>query len=56
MTVKLPDEPVLPDGESNEVTVKVVLAALNKVTEAVATPEALKLRLELPVPQPPAAG
>ena len=56
MTVKLPLEPVLPAGLSTEVTVSVVEAALYSVTEAVATPEALKLRLELPAPQPPAAG
>src|SRR4029077_484183 len=49
-------EPVLPAGASTEVTVRVVEAALKRVIEALATPEALKLRLLLPAPQPPAAG
>jgi hypothetical protein len=44
LSVKLPEVPVLPAGGLTEVTVKVVGWASKRVTEAVACPEALKLR------------
>ena len=57
LTVKLAELPVLPVGVLAEVAVKVVVVeALNRVMVAVAWPEELKLRLELPVPHVPAAG
>src|SRR4051812_21295066 len=55
-SVKLPDEPVLPAGESTEVTVRVVLAALKRVTEAVATPDRSKERRVGKEPKSPAAA
>ena len=55
-TANDPEVPLLPEGAVTDVTVRFVLPALNKVIEPVACPEALKLKLLLPAPHPPADG
>ena len=56
LTVKDPEVPVSPTGEVTDVTPSEVDCASRMVMDAVAWPDALKVKLLLPAPQVPAAG
>jgi hypothetical protein len=56
LTVKDPEEPISPTGEVTETTPSEVDWASRMVIDAVAWPDALKVKLLLPAPQAPAPG
>jgi hypothetical protein len=56
LTVKDPEEPSSPTGEVTEITPSEVDWASRMVMDAVAWPDALKVKLLLPAPQVPAPG
>ena len=56
LTVNDPEDPICPPGAVTDATAREAVCASRMVIDAVAWPDALKVKLLLPAPHVPAAG